>query len=131
MRVLLLMSQTGGGHRAAAEAIRAHILLEVPGADVQVVDAIAEISPFWSGVTGLYGPLVRHAPWAWGALYQTFQVAGAPLWKATQQVAFQTVKARLLEYAEEKRPDLVCSTHPLINQACQAAREEWVRRGNA
>ncbi len=122
-RLLLLMSDTGGGHRAAAAAIAAQALRLRPDAQVEVVDAIAAVSTFWRGVAGLYGPITRRTPWLWGALFSAFGGAsGAPLWQALNGAAVLSVRHRFLTLVDAWRPDAVVSTHPLINQGCQAAR---------
>ena len=127
MRALLLMSNTGGGHRAAAEALAA-ALQASGGVETDVVDAIEDVGGAWAGVTRLYGPLIRHAPWAWGALYTAFGSAGASLWSVTQRVAFHSVRHRLMTYAQEKEPDVVVSTHPLINQGLAATQRMYAER---
>jgi 1,2-diacylglycerol 3-beta-galactosyltransferase len=117
------MSNTGGGHKAAAEAVAAELRDLSPDVTVDVVDVIEELSGFWHAVVGLYGPIVRRAPWLWGALFGAFGGASrAPLWHAFNAVAVATVRHRFLAYVDQKRPDAVLSTHPLINQGAHAAR---------
>ncbi|MBI5496134.1 MAG: glycosyltransferase [Deltaproteobacteria bacterium] len=128
LRLQLLMSDTGGGHRAAAQAIAAEVGLLDPSADVRVVDIIAEMAPFWRAVVGLYGPIVRTVPWLWGGMFAAFATGGrAPLWHAVNTVALATVRHRTLRYLDRTLPDAVLSTHPLISQACHAARLAWER----
>ena len=46
-RILLLFSDTGGGHRAAAEAIRDALLAKHPGeAQIEMVDVFRQYTPF-------------------------------------------------------------------------------------
>lgn len=122
MRVLLLMSNTGGGHRAAAEALAAE-LSGRPGVSAVVRDVIADLGGAWGHLTGLYGPLVRQAPWAYGAIYKAFD---GPRWNALQKLVFRTVRPRLWAYVEQHRPDVAVSTHPLINHGMVAARDQWL-----
>jgi len=124
MKVLLLMSDTGGGHRAAAQAISENLRRLDPSTDVEVVDVIKDMSPFWFRVVSLYGPIVRKAPWLWGLLFRFFgSRTRAPLWQALVPLIILTIKGKILPYVHAKNPDVVCSTHPLINQCVQYARD--------
>lgn len=124
MKVLLLMSDTGGGHRAAAMAISEHIRRKDPTVDVEVVDIIRELSPFWFRVVSLYGPIVRTAPWLWGLVFRIFGTSTrAPLWQALVPVIWMTIRWKIMPFVRARKPDVVCSTHPLINQFTQNARE--------
>ncbi|MEW5854676.1 MAG: glycosyltransferase [Myxococcota bacterium] len=128
MKVLLMMSDTGGGHRASAQAIAAALKQVSPDVETEVVDAIQEVSPFWRAVVGLYGPIIRAAPWLWGMLFKVFGGGGgAWLWGITARVVAWTVRGRLVPYVDRKHPDVLCSTHPLINQIAQTGRERYAR----
>jgi hypothetical protein len=82
-----MMSDTGGGHRASAQALAAALQQLRPDAEPEVVDAIAEVSPFWRAVVGLYGPMVRAVPGLWGLLFHAFGGRGAWLWDLTGRPA--------------------------------------------
>lgn len=46
-RILLLFSDTGGGHRAAAEAIRDALLIRHPGeVAIEMIDVFRSYTPF-------------------------------------------------------------------------------------
>lgn len=127
MKVLLLMSDTGGGHRAAAQAIAAALKRLSPTCEVEVVDAVAEISPGWNAVVRLYGPIVRTVPWLWALLYAVFRGLGrATAWKLTAAFVTWTVRHSLIPFLDRKQPDVVCSTHPLINQVCQFGQRQYL-----
>ncbi|XP_038885494.1 monogalactosyldiacylglycerol synthase, chloroplastic isoform X1 [Benincasa hispida] len=112
-RVLILMSDTGGGHRASAEAIKAAFNEEF-GNDYQVF-----ITDLWTD----------HTPWPFNQLPRSynFLVKHGTLWKMTYYVtapkvihqsnfaATSTFIARevakgLMKY----RPDIIISVHPLM-----------------
>ncbi len=68
--ILILMSDTGGGHRAAAEAIQHAIERLDPEKrfTTELLDFIEETAiPPWDRIGRLYGPTVNRAPWFWGA----------------------------------------------------------------
>jgi len=69
--IVLLYANTGGGHKAAAQAVAGEITRVSPdGFTVSLVDAAA-ISPSrvvrWGART--YGPMTRRAPKLWGAIF--------------------------------------------------------------
>ena len=70
--VLFLMADTGGGHRNAARAVGESLELAYPGRFAPVLcDPLGGpgSARLLRWVTGLYGPVVRLAPWLWGAAY--------------------------------------------------------------
>ncbi|XP_050216516.1 monogalactosyldiacylglycerol synthase, chloroplastic [Mercurialis annua] len=112
-KILILMSDTGGGHRASAEAIRAAFNEEF-GDDYQVF-----ITDLWS----------EHTPWPFNQLPRSynFLVKHGPLWKmtyygtaprfihqsnfaATSTFIAREVAKGLMKY----QPDIIISVHPLM-----------------
>ncbi|XAR71482.1 Monogalactosyldiacylglycerol synthase [Bertholletia excelsa] len=112
-KVLILMSDTGGGHRASAEAIKA-AFEEAFGDEYQVF-----ITDLWKD----------HTPWPFNQLPRSysFLVKHGPLWKVTYYAsaprvvhqsnfaATSTFIARevakgLMKY----QPDIIISVHPLM-----------------
>ncbi|OAY53577.1 monogalactosyldiacylglycerol synthase, chloroplastic [Manihot esculenta] len=112
-KVLILMSDTGGGHRASAEAIKAAFNEEF-GDDYQVF-----ITDLWS----------EHTPWPFNQLPRSysFLVKHGPLWKmtyygtaprvihqsnfaATSTFIAREVAKGLMKY----QPDVIISVHPLM-----------------
>jgi len=70
--ILLLTADTGGGHRAAAEALRQELDRRYGGRLVAVTcDPLtgAHASRIVRWVCLRYGPLVRTAPWLWSLLF--------------------------------------------------------------
>ncbi|MBC8264025.1 MAG: glycosyltransferase [Anaerolineales bacterium] len=114
-RVLILMSDTGGGHRSAAKAIAEGLEHIRPGEfDVQLLDFIADCTPF---------PLNRA-----GRLYQPAVTYGGPLWgwfwrlndghrRMAIILKFFTpwAKGRLTQLLRRTRPQAVVSVHSLSN----------------
>ncbi|XP_030468738.1 monogalactosyldiacylglycerol synthase, chloroplastic isoform X2 [Syzygium oleosum] len=112
-KVLILMSDTGGGHRASAEAIKAAFHEEF-GDDYQVF-----VTDLWSD----------HTPWPFNQLPRSynFLVKHGPLWKmtyyasapriihqsnfaATSTFIAREVAKGLMKY----QPDVIISVHPLM-----------------
>ncbi|XP_022951759.1 monogalactosyldiacylglycerol synthase, chloroplastic [Cucurbita moschata] len=112
-RVLILMSDTGGGHRASAEAIKAAFNEEF-GNDYQVfiTDLWAEHTPWpFNQLPRSYNFLVKH-----GTLWRMTYYATAPKvihqsnFAATSTFIAREVAKGLMKY----RPDIIISVHPLM-----------------
>lgn len=116
--VLLLFADTGGGHRAAAQAVAEALEGEYPGVFApSLYDPLhTPRSPrLLRGVTGLYGPIVRYAPWAWGAVYRASDSRAAAL--ALRRTWLRLADAPVAEIIAAQRPAVVLSFHPLTTAA--------------
>jgi len=65
--ILILMSDTGGGHRTVVEAIREAVQLLYPERYTVIVEDLF-LRSRWPGPRApkMYLPLITYAPWAWG-----------------------------------------------------------------
>lgn len=120
--VLFLFSDTGAGHRRAAEAVVEALDARYPGGFVSVLcDPLrgpAASRPLrW--LAGRYGPCVRWAPWAWGAAYYVSdsRPAMALLWRT----AFSSARRPATAAAAAIQPDVIVSCHPLTGRAALQA----------
>ncbi|KAH0740095.1 hypothetical protein KY290_033138 [Solanum tuberosum] len=112
-KILILMSDTGGGHRASAEAIRAAFNEEYGDKyQVFITDLWAEHTPWpFNQLPRSYNFLVKH-----GSLWRMTYYATAPrLVHQTNFAATSTFIARevakgLMKY----QPDIIISVHPLM-----------------
>ncbi len=108
------MSDTGGGHRSAAEAIADGIAREFPGRyDVQLIDGIQDAAVFpFNHMPDWYLPMVTYAEYWWGV---GFHLTNRPLFKRFIHLLLWLMMNRRLRYLlREARPDLVVSVHPLL-----------------
>jgi len=71
-QVAFLMSDTGGGHRAAAEAIRAAMQIRYPGEyTFELIDVYRRYTPFpFTYMPEVYPRWVNHAETSWGMGYE-------------------------------------------------------------
>eukprot|EP00752_Nemacystus_decipiens_P015734 g14047.t1 len=114
-RVLILMSDTGGGHRASAQALKAAFDELYPG----LVNV--EICDIWT----------KHAPWPLNKFVEAYQFMAKrpPIWKAfweygrfpltrrvTDELTNLQVHKRFRSALEDYNPDLVVSVHPLCQE---------------
>ena len=112
-RVLILMSDTGGGHRASAEALRAGFA-ELYGNkyQVDVVDLWTAHTPWpFNELPKSYSFMVKY-PFIWRANFTLTQprIVHVPL--ATVSAAI--VSSSISEAYDQYDPDLVISVHPLM-----------------
>jgi 1,2-diacylglycerol 3-beta-galactosyltransferase len=124
IRLLLLVADTGGGHRAAAQAL-AHALEErYPGSfDPVFCDPLGGPAASWllRRVSGLYGPSIRLAPWIWGVVYYGSNSRFAM--RLLRWTVLARVDRPIAEAVRHDRPAAIVSLHPLTGPAAVAARE--------
>src|SRR5947209_14029405 len=112
-RLLFLFSDTGAGHRAAAEAVAAALQLRYPNRFmIDCFDPMADQRVVAGRLTALYGPITRHVPILWGFAYNLTNVK--PTVRLFQHAVGRGLR-RKLRGALEPRPALVASFHPLLN----------------
>ncbi|KAF3787185.1 A Probable monogalactosyldiacylglycerol synthase [Nymphaea thermarum] len=112
-RILILMSDTGGGHRASAEAIKAAFNLEFGDEyQVYVTDLWSDHTPWpFNQLPRSYNFLVKH-----GALWKMTYYGSAPRlvhqphFAATSAFIAREVAKGLMKYL----PDIIISVHPLM-----------------
>ncbi len=115
LKILIGMSDTGGGHRSAAEALAA-VIQEMRGDAVQVVVAdLLSNHTFWplNLARHTYAPMVARARSLWRF---TWWLPEAPWrWRLLQDSVLPLLRGPLGGYLGMQRPDLYISVHPLLN----------------
>jgi 1,2-diacylglycerol 3-beta-galactosyltransferase len=121
-RVLILFSDTGGGHRAAARALTDALKLLDPSCVVTVADPLIGQGPMIvRRLASLYSPVIRRSRAAWGAVYHSSNTQ--PTFAAIRAVFGPAVRKVVLHLLKQHDPDVVLSVHPLLNHiAYQAIR---------
>lgn len=125
--LLFLIADTGGGHRSAARAVTEALGRRYPGRFAPVLcDPLGGPGSAWPlrVVTGWYGPLIRRAPWLWGAAYHACDSRPA-MW-LLERTLLRPASSPVMAAAREHRPALVVSFHPLTGPAAIAARDRLV-----
>lgn len=122
--LLFLTSDTGGGHRSAAQAVAEEVsLLSGDAVAVHLLDPFHDLAPAWvERIVDLYAPLIRHAPPLWGSLYHLTDhpIGAAALRRVIRSLA--RLRAPLRRVVEELRPAVVASFHPLLTDVASCAR---------
>ncbi len=107
------MSDTGGGHRAAAQALQSAFAVRYPGQfQVEIVDLWAEYTP-WpvNQLPRLYSPIVAHALWLWKLLWIVSE--NERTISFLRRLLYLICRNNLQKILQEHRPRLIISVHPL------------------
>ena len=123
-RALLLISDTGGGHRSAANAIAAALEeARSPYSYEQRIEDVAAHCAFPLTQLGLgYSMALRYAPPIYGALY--YATNGRRRYKALVRFCEPLYRERLRDLFIGYQPDVIVSVHPLLNHAALRARDD-------
>lgn len=126
--VLLLFSDTGGGHRSAARALAGALRQLAPQIRVAAIDPLLDQGPdAVRRICSLYPIIIQRWPNTWGAIYH---VSNSLLAFALLQTAFGTqVREALARQLDVIDPDLLVSVHPLLNHVTGPLLERGRRRG--
>lgn len=143
--VLFLISDTGAGHRSAANAIHAAMRLverqtprtprtsssrgarHDPNWRVVIVDGFAECAnfPLRKGVF-LYGPAIKHSPRLYSRLFHMTNTVSR--FNAAYRISQPFLRQGITQLLERTRPDVIVSVHPLLNHiTLQAMRDIGIR----
>jgi 1,2-diacylglycerol 3-beta-galactosyltransferase len=124
-----LISDTGGGHRSACNAIVA-ALDEVDtgphGESLRIEHRIEDVASHCSFPLSQLGPAysaaLRFAPPIYGALYHATN--GRRRFRSVIRFCEPLYRARLRDLFTSYRPDVIVSVHPLLNHAALRARAD-------
>ena len=130
-KVLILFSDTGGGHRAAARALEQALVQLDPEVRISKLDPLLgeDTSPrLVRRLAGLYSPIIQRSPALWGALYHGMN--NRPAFAAVRGVFGGRIRRIVTNTLRELDPDIVLSVHPLLNHVSwQAIRRAGRPRG--
>jgi len=128
-RVLLLISDTGGGHRSAASAIAAALdqtRVGPHGESLRFHHRIEDVASYCSFPLSQLGPAysaaLRFAPPIYGALYHATN--GKRRFRNVVRFCEPLYRERLRDLFLSYKPDVIVSVHPLLNHAALRARSD-------
>jgi 1,2-diacylglycerol 3-beta-galactosyltransferase len=129
--LLFLVADTGGGHRAAATAVARQMTQAAPGHyRIHILDPFRDASARLVGrITGSYSPIIRFAPWMWGALFHATDSATAVA--ALNASVLRLIDPGLRDVVRALSPAAVVSFHPLLNHASARILDTLHMRGVA
>jgi 1,2-diacylglycerol 3-beta-galactosyltransferase len=118
--IVFLFSDTGGGHRSAAQAIIEAIELEYPGqVTCEMVDIFREYAPPPLHLAPeIYPPLTR-MPTVWGMGYRASD--GSRRTRFFYQMIWPYIRWGMARLIREHACDLIVSVHQLPNAPCTRA----------
>jgi 1,2-diacylglycerol 3-beta-galactosyltransferase len=127
--VLVLFSDTGGGHRAAAKALTGALRELDPTVRVVACDPmIGEGSPLVREIVSLYPTIIQRARPAWGLIYHASNTP--PIWAAVRAAYGPQVRHVVSRKMSDTDPDVVLSVHPMLTSpAWHAIQRSGRRRG--
>lgn len=127
-RVLFLMSDTGGGHRAAAEAIRDALTLKYGDDQIQsvLVDVFRESLFPMNYMPEFYPWLVNHSKGSWGLGYNLSNTRRRAAMLSGSM--YLTNRRRFKKMFATHPVDVVVSVHSVITRPTLRALESFVRR---
>ena len=121
--ILFLFSDTGGGHRSAAEAIIEALNLEFPGQfSYEMVDFFLDYAPPPLNLAGPTYPAMSRMDYLWGRAFETsddpdrMRVIYAMLWPY--------IRLYMYKLHREHPCDVIVSVHPLINTPFLRAKKK-------
>ncbi|MBV8244922.1 MAG: hypothetical protein JOZ38_03290 [Candidatus Eremiobacteraeota bacterium] len=123
-RALFLISDTGGGHRSAANAITAALdeIDRTVRFEHRIDDVAAHCSFPLTQLGFAYSTALRYAPPVYGALY--YATNGRRRYKALVRFCEPLYRERLRDLFTAYVPDVIVSVHPLLNHAALRARSD-------
>jgi len=126
MKILFLSSDTGGGHRASAEALARQFELLYPGSTYDLLDVITDHGYYpYKNIVKDYKHLSAN-PGQWDFLYK---LTNTKPMEWIYEMHFKVLSEQAIrERIKSFSPDVVISVHPLMNNipslSCQKISEE-------
>src|SRR5215471_10803613 len=122
--LLFLISDTGGGHRSAAQAVAQALERALPGRFAPVIHdpLVSPDCPRWlRWFVGLYSPIIRWCPWLWGILWRAYGSPRTLNWlrRTLLSQAYRTVGAAVAAC----RPAVIVAFHPMTAEPAVRVRD--------
>lgn len=113
-RILMLMSDTGGGHRAVCHAVR-DVLVNTHGADVEidVVDGFKQYTPVpFKYAPDFYPVWIAHSKRSWGFAHNITDTKARA--RSVSRVGYVTMARHIKTMLRNHPADVVMCAHPLL-----------------
>lgn len=115
-RILFLFSDTGGGHRAAAEAIRDALLIRHPEeASIEMVDVFRDYTPFpFKYMPEMYPWIINRSKSSWALSYHLTNSNRSA--RLITNGVYVSIEKGLLRMFREHPSDVVVCVHSVLTQ---------------
>lgn len=126
-KILYLYSDTGGGHRAAANALMSAVKkLRGDTIEQESIDVFASGNRFLNLLALSYAPMIKYAAWMWRLLW--FGTNNKIMLNMLEIISTPMIRGKLMRIFKEKHPDVLVSVHPLVNHlSLKAVKKMGVR----
>jgi 1,2-diacylglycerol 3-beta-galactosyltransferase len=123
-KILIVMSDTGGGHRSAAKAIaEATCQLYGEACRVEIADPWSDHFPFPINRLGqLYGPLVNRGAILWKLIFRSTSSRHGMGFLV--KIFWPMVRESLKDFLRQSDPDVIVSVHPVLTHFSIRALQE-------
>jgi len=112
-RIVLLFSDTGGGHRSAAEAIAEAVEIEFPGRfQTRLLDAFKSYAPIPLNQSAALWPELVRRPQTWGLAYRLSN--GRQRGRVLTAITWPYVRRAAQRLVSEVAADAIVCVHPLF-----------------
>jgi len=115
--LLFLISDTGAGHRASAQAVARHLSRQWGERfQVHMLEPFKDASPgVAEGIVSLYSPMARYTPPLWGGVYHATNSRLAV--RALRSSLFHLVYAGVEDVIRVMRPSAIVCFHHVVSHA--------------
>ena len=121
-KILVFYASYGGGHLSAAKSIQKCIIENYENVEAEMIDCMKYINkPIEKLTTGAYREMAKKAPKLWGKVYSGSQKG---LLAAISKDSNKLMAKKLNKLIQEKKPDLIISTHPFSSQMCSYLKKK-------
>lgn len=115
MKVLILMSDTGGGHRAASVAIIDAMKSIDPRVEISMRDGLVDGGPWpLNKSPAIYTWAMKWCRWMWAFFFHLWN--GPIRAKVMADLGYPRIARKLRKLLAEEDADVVISTHPLLTR---------------
>ncbi len=113
-KVIVFYASYGGGHLSAAKSIKEYIDNNFSDVQAELIDCINYISKRLDKITtSAYKCMAKNSPKLWGNIYNNSQKG---ILSKVSNTANRYLASKLYHLFEEKKPDIIISTHPFGSQ---------------
>lgn len=113
-KVIIFYASYGGGHLSAAKSIKEYIDNNFPDVQAELIDCINYISKRLDKITtSAYKCMAKNSPKLWGSIYNNSQKG---ILSKVSSSANRYLASKLYRLFEDKKPDIIISTHPFGSQ---------------
>ncbi len=120
-RALFLISDTGGGHRAAANAIAAALDECTPPIEHRIDDVASQFVYPLDQLGNAYAAALKYAPAIYGALFAATN--GMRRYELLVRLTDPLYRKSLIALYRSYKPNAIVSVHPLLNEPAIRARD--------